>query len=246
MTKWVWKGIRTGIKTTRYPKEEETAPGISPGRPLPTPYNGEKESEDLTRLCPMGALEKKEDKIVVHHRNCIHCLHCKSQNQGSLSWDEGFEWATWTKRGKPFESAFSHSLHIRILDAGECGACMSEIKQLNNPYYNIHRLGFFITPTPRNADILLVAGPLTEHMVQPFLKTYDAMPTPKRVIAVGTCALSGGPFGKSFACRGGIGNDLPIDLEVPGCPPPPLAILHALLMISGKQGQFARKGEQSK
>jgi len=245
MTKWVWKGIRTGIKTTAYPKGEETTPGISPGRPIATPYDEAKRSQDLINLCPMNALEREETKVQVHHKLCIHCLRCKSWDQGSIQWDEGFEWANWTKQGTPFASTFSHSLHIRVLDAGECGACLSEIKQLNNPYYNIHRLGFFITPTPRHADILLIAGPLTEHMVSPLLKTYKAMPAPKRVIAVGTCALSGGPFGKNFTCRGGLSEEIPVDLEIPGCPPPPLAILHALLMISGKQGQ-SNKGGPSK
>jgi Ni,Fe-hydrogenase III small subunit len=99
----------------------------------------------------------------------------------------------------------------------------------------MHRLGFFITPTPRNADILLVVGPVTDHLREMLLKVYDAMPAPKRVIAVGTCALSGGVFAESFVCAKGVAEVLPVDVEVPGSPPPPLAILHGLLVAVGRK-----------
>jgi len=99
----------------------------------------------------------------------------------------------------------------------------------------MHRLGFFITPTPRQADVLLVVGPLTDHMRLPLQKTFDAMPSPKRVIAVGACALSGGVFAPSFACGTGITDLLPVDVAVPGNPPPPLAILHGLLVAVGRK-----------
>ena len=120
------------------------------------------------------------------------------------------------------------------MDAGDCGACLNEVKQLNNPYYNMHRLGFFITPTPRHADVLLVVGPGTDHMRVALKKIYDAMPTPKRVVAVGACALTGGVFAESFACAKGVGELLPVDVAIPGNPPPPLAILHGLLVAVGR------------
>ena len=104
------------------------------------------------------------------------------------------------------------------MDAGDCGACLNEVKQLNNPYYNMHRLGFFITPSPRHADVLLVVGPVTDHMKFALKKVYDAMPTPKRVVAVGACALSGGVFAESFVCAKGVADVLPVDVEVPGNP----------------------------
>jgi len=98
----------------------------------------------------------------------------------------------------------------------------------------MHRLGFFLTPTPRDADVLLVAGPVTDHMQGPLLKAYEAMPAPKAVVALGACAVSGGVFGSSFASLGGVANLIPVDLLIPGCPPPPLAILHALLALVGR------------
>ena len=127
------------------------------------------------------------------------------------------------------------SVNVLVVDTGDCGACLNEVKQLNNPYYNMHRLGFFITPTPRQADVMLVVGPLTDHMRLPLRKTYEAMPTPKRVVAVGTCALSGGVFAPSFACGTGPADLLPVDVAVPGNPPPPLAILHGLLVAVGRK-----------
>jgi Ni,Fe-hydrogenase III small subunit len=125
---------------------------------------------------------------------------------------------------------FGHSLHVLVVDGGDCGACLSEISQLNGPYYNMHRHGFFITPTPRLADVMLVVGPITDQMQLAVRKAFDAMPTPKRVVAAGVCALSGGIFGHSFVVGSGAADVVPVDVLVPGCPPPPLAILHGLLV----------------
>jgi Ni,Fe-hydrogenase III small subunit len=95
----------------------------------------------------------------------------------------------------------------------------------------MHRLSFFMTPTPRNADILMVSGPVSDAMRLPLRKAYDAMPEPKRVVAIGACAIFGGIFGSSFAVSGGASEIVPIDVVIPGCPPPPLAILHGLLLV---------------
>ena len=150
------------------------------------------------------------------------------------AWEPGYEWAVQVSDVatalRKLTGMFGRSLHVRFVDAGACGACMSEARQINNPYYNMHRLGFFITPTPRSADVLLVAGPVSDAMQLPLRKTYEAMPTPKRVVAIGACAASGGVFGPSFAALGGAAEIIPVDVIVPGCPPPPLAILHGLLV----------------
>ena len=111
----------------------------------------------------------------------------------------------------------------------------SRIRKLANPYYNMHRLGFFLTPTPRHADILLVVGALSDHLRDTLEKTYAAMPSPKKVVAVGACALSSGIFGKNFICGCQVREVIPVDVEVPGQPPPPLAILHGLLLAVGRK-----------
>jgi len=237
MNKWVLKGLKTGIKTTLYPDKEETSPGISPGLPQGKQTMGD-EAQVVSR-CPTQALNHIKDMISVDYRRCIHCFRCLRGIHNPVDWDKGYEWAVSIKEiddaSRMLGKAFDHSLHIRFVDGGVCGACISEIEQINKPYYNIHRLGFFITPTPREADVLLVAGPVTDHMRLPIEKAYDAMPAPKRVIAIGTCAISGGIFGPSFASEGGISNLIPADIVVPGCPPPPLSIIHGLLLVVSRK-----------
>ena len=233
MSSWVIKGLGTGIKTTTYPKGADAAVGITPGRPVETAIS----KENLTTLincCPMEALGEQRGGIAVDYRRCIHCYRCLRDVAEPLAWDQSYEWAA-ARDGESFAPAFTRSIQIVVVDAGDCGACLNEVKQLNNPYYNLHRLGFFITPSPRHADVLLVVGPGTDHMRHALRKVYDAMPAPKRVVAVGACALSGSVFGPSFLCGDGLGDIVPVDVEVPGHPPPPLAILHGLLVAVGRK-----------
>lgn len=238
MSKWVFKGLQTGIKTTLYPEQEETALGVTPGLPRGTGGGGDEVPWLLSR-CPTGALNQKEGLIAVDYRRCIHCFRCLRGPKEPVDWDSGYEWAstlaTVHDPARRLGEVFGRSLHIRFVDGGACGACMSEIEQINKPYYNMHRLGFFVTPTPREADVLLVVGPLTDHMRLPLQKAYAAMPTPKRVLAIGACALSGGIFGPSFASGRGVSDLIPVDIGVPGCPPPPLAILHGLLLTVSRR-----------
>ena len=132
---------------------------------------------------------------------------------------------------------FGHSLHIRHVDAGSCNACESEIKLLLNPYYDIQRLGIFFTTSPRHADLLLVTGPVTRAMADPLRQTYEAMPDPRLVVAVGACACSGGIFGQSAFTLGGVDVVLPVDVYIPGCPPSPLTLIHGLLLALGRAEQ---------
>jgi Ni,Fe-hydrogenase III small subunit len=229
MTRWVLEGLRTGIKSTRYPLAAETAAGITPGRPYAL-----NSAAMAGSACPTGAIGATGDSSTVDYRHCVHCQRCRDADPAVVDWRSDYEWAAETSEAHAAEALsrlFRRSLHIRFVDAGACGACMSEARQLNNPYYNMHRLGFFLTPTPRNADVLIVAGPITRAMWQPLRDTYAALPTPRRVMAIGVCAISGGVFGPTMAVAGGAADALPVDVVVPGCPPPPLAILHGLLVL---------------
>ncbi len=234
---WVLQGLRVGVVTTGYPARKEEAVGVSPGIPSIMSRVADDEARRLVATCPTGAIEAENGNVRVDLRRCVHCFRCARGEDARMAWDSGYEWARFAEGVKEpaWPSGFSKSLHIRVVDAGDCGACLSEVRQLNNPYYNMHRLGFFLTPTPRNADILLVVGPVTEQMRKPLLETFWAMPTPKLVMAVGACALSGGVFGTSIFSGSGVGSVLPVDIEVPGAPPPPLAILHALLLAAGRK-----------
>ncbi len=121
------------------------------------------------------------------------------------------------------------ALTIRQIDAGSCNGCELEIHALSNPYYNIEGLGIRFVASPRHADMLLVTGPVSKHMAIALKRTYDATPDPKLVVAVGDCGCTGGIFGASYASLGRVGNVIPVDVEIPGCPPTPTALLRGIL-----------------
>jgi len=129
------------------------------------------------------------------------------------------------------------ALAIRQVDAGSCNGCELEIHALNNPYYNIEGLGIKFVASPRHADMLLVTGPVSRHMEEALRRTYDATPEPKLVVAVGDCGCTGGIFGESTASCGRVANVVPVDVAVPGCPPPPIEILRGILSaVRRRQG----------
>jgi Ni,Fe-hydrogenase III small subunit len=123
------------------------------------------------------------------------------------------------------------SLSIREVDAGSCNGCELEIHALNNPYYDIERFGLRFVASPRHADVLLVTGPVTKNMREALLKTYEATPNPKWVVALGDCARDGGCFAGSYAIAGGVSAVIPVDLHIAGCPPRPVEILKGLLAL---------------
>ncbi len=123
------------------------------------------------------------------------------------------------------------SLAIRQVDAGSCNGCELEIHALNNPYYDIERFGVHFVASPRHADVLLVTGPVSRHMETALRRTWRATPSPKYVIAAGTCACDGGEFGVSYASCGAVENVIPVDLKIFGCPPMPLDLLKGLLVL---------------
>ena len=121
------------------------------------------------------------------------------------------------------------ALAVRVVDAGSCNGCELEINALGNPYYNLEGLGVHFVASPRHADLLLVSGPVSRHMEQALQRTWEAMPEPRLVVAVGDCARDGGVFGCSYACCGGVQGLLPVDIYVAGCPPTPHDLLAAML-----------------
>ena len=126
-------------------------------------------------------------------------------------------------------ATLGRALAIRHVDAGSCNGCELEIHALSNPYYNLEGLGIRFVASPRHADMLLVTGPVTRNMELALKRTFDAVPDPKLVVALGDCAGCGGIFGKDYAIAGGIADVIPVDVLVPGCPPAPLEILRGIL-----------------
>jgi Ni,Fe-hydrogenase III small subunit/formate hydrogenlyase subunit 6/NADH:ubiquinone oxidoreductase subunit I len=129
------------------------------------------------------------------------------------------------------------SLAIREVDAGSCNGCEIEITALNNPVYDLERLGIHFVASPRHADMLLVTGPVTRNMELALVKTWHATPDPKVVVAVGACGISGGIFGRNYATLGGVDQVIPVDVYIPGCPPRPHALLYGILLAIGRLEQ---------
>lgn len=133
--------------------------------------------------------------------------------------------------GRAARRRLGRSLAIREVDAGSCNGCELEIHALNNAFYDLERFGLHFVASPRHADVLMVTGPLSKNMREALQRTYNATPDPKWVVAIGDCAVDGGIFAGSYAVAGGIGEVVPVDLHIRGCPPRPVQLLAGLLAL---------------
>jgi Ni,Fe-hydrogenase III small subunit len=236
---WIVRGLRRGILTTRYPRRPDA---------MPPAYRGEAVALDAARAeqevgagaCPTQAIEPRESRARVDRLRCIQCGLCAAAAPSAFAMRETFELAelgddvaATTARIREAVRAFGRSVHLRHVDAGSDGSEEQELLAIFNPFYDAQRLGVFLTATPRHADILVVTGPVTAPMAQPLRRAYEAMPTPKLVIALGTTACSGGIF-RERGIAGPLHRLLPVDVFVPGSPPSPLTILHGLLVALGR------------
>jgi len=134
----------------------------------------------------------------------------------------------------PAETGFRGSIQVRHVDAGSCNGCEIEVASAFGPVYDLERYGVRLVASPRHADVLLVTGPVTHNMRDPLVKAYEAMPAPKRVVALGDCARDCGIFADAYGVFGAVGDVVPVDVSVPGCPPTPEAIIAALRGLSGR------------
>jgi len=246
-----------------WPRREGRAgqPGVL-GMPRFEPERCAPDCEACAAACPTDAIsvdqQSGSERLRVDYGRCVVCQLCveacpSEAAIASHDWAFGVRdrrdlllgesAAAAPQRGTAADrDGFRRSLHIRHVDAGSCNGCESELQALNNPFYNLHRLGVFFTASPRFADLLLVTGPVTYAMHEPLRRAYEAMPEPRWVMACGTCAVSGGAVGGGYACGTGLEGVLPVDLYLPGCPPNPSAIIEALLMFLDRAPQRVRGG----
>ena len=168
--------------------------------------------------------------------NALTCLLKKKVTEEKLPADSDIE-AIGREIKREIDAVFSRSLVIRELDTGSDNAAEIEINNLTNPFYDIERFGITFTASPRHADVLLVTGAVTHNMTIAAKKTYEAMPSPKFVIAVGDDACNGGIFAETYAVLGGADTILLVDLKIPGNPPTPTQILSGLLALVRKAGR---------
>lgn len=248
---WPTRGLRDGIVTTRYPAHRDDY-GASfrsaiQVRVLDSSGNGAASLPAVDALCPTGAIGPAP-AVRVDRGRCILCARCTTAFPHTFAFDSSIEVATLTRRAlvvpdvddedlEQLRAAMRRrvrglrrSVHIRHVDAGSDGSDEWEVAALTNPIYDVQRLGIFFTATPRHADILLVTGAGARGMQEPVLRTLKAMPTPTAVIAAGTDAVSGGLIAPTYATTGGVGEWLPVDVWVPGSPPSPFSLLHAILL----------------
>jgi Ni,Fe-hydrogenase III small subunit len=256
---WVLRGLRDGVVTTCWPRrpDEYADSWRGPATALADavlPDTGTSfDRTDIERLCPTGAIQVI-DRLRVDQGRCVLCGRCVAARPDLFVWSSG---ATGTPAAAlarqalvvPEEpeteqevaaaraalaartAALHRSVHVRHVDAGSDGSEEWEIQALLGPVYDIHRLGVFFTASPRHADVLMVTGAGTVGMTGPLRTTYEGMPDPKVVIAVGTDAISGGLLSDRLT---GVGGAVPVDVWVPGSPPSPFSILTALLIATGK------------
>ena len=256
---WALRGLRNGVLTTRWPARPDDyaagtrGPGHRAGRgPQPARHG----DAGLGRLCPAGAISQDGRARCGSIRAAASSAAgawppgrtCSAGSGGpasaALSRGGAGRRRAATRHPKTLAAlrrelqartaALRRSVHLRHVDAGSDGTEEWEILALLNPVYDIHRLGMFFTASPRHADVLLVTGAGARGMAEPLRQTYEAMPDPKVVIAVGTDAVSGGLAGPSYATAGGIGGVVPVDVWLPGSPPSPFSILYALLLALGR------------
>jgi len=262
---WTFFGLRKGRATMPWPGHDQPSgqEGVL-GMPRFDANQCNPACNECAAVCPTGAItvhaeQSGEPRLDVDYGLCVACQLCvetcpTEAVTASSDWAFGVRdrsdlvlsdnIGVLPNRMDVSESrkGFRRSLHIRHVDAGSCNGCESELQALNNPFYNLHRFGIFFTPSPRFADLLLVTGPVTYAMQEPLKRTYEAMPEPRWVMAMGTCAVSGGVAGGGYACGNGLEGVLPVDLYLPGCPPNPAAMIEALLMFLDRMPQRAKGG----
>jgi Ni,Fe-hydrogenase III small subunit/ferredoxin len=258
---WVLRGLRDGVVTTRWPaRPDPYADGWRGPATVLDPHPAG--AADLASLCPTSAISGETDGFLrLDQGRCVLCGRCVEQRPDVFGWTRGLTGTALTRGGlvvhqteetkenlaavraalRARTAALRRSVHLRHVDAGSDGAEEQEIAALLNPVYDIHRLGIFFTASPRHADVLLVTGAGAHGMAEPLRRTYDGMPDPKIVIAVGTDACGGGLLAGSYATSDGVGAVIPVDVWLAGSPPPPFSILHALL---GALGRLADGGNR--
>ena len=211
----------------------------------------------VTEICPTAAFTTGEVgdqfELSLSYGECIGCGRCIEVGRGAIVAARAFPWAGVAKQGlvrrwninerveitgvppepekvrNEIYARLGRALNIRELDSGSCNGCEAEITALTNLYYDLERFGIHFVASPKHADMLLVTGPVTRNMAEAVKLTYEAVPAPKLVVAVGACGCSGGVFVGSHAVAGPVDAVIPVDAYVPGCPPTPAMLVTGIL-----------------
>jgi len=232
-----------GYRTSAYPKKPVSLPPDYRGVPHLDQQCEASLVQQCAECCPQQAIDAERRRIDLGR--CVFCGKCERISEGRfVNFTANFELGTSSRKAlltdgqlpelarhsqKHFKQLFGRSLQLRQVSAGGCNACEADVNVLATPFFDLARFGIQFVASPRHADGILVTGPVTRNMKTALIKTWEAVPSPKLVIATGSCAISGGPFHGSPEIVNWVDELIPVDLFIPGCPPHPLTTLHALL-----------------
>ena len=243
--------LAQGHRTLAYP--EGLPPALSDrfrGHPVLAPERCRDGCRDCAEACPTEAI-RVEPALSVDLGRCLFCAECAAAcPAGAIAWGgdhrlaarqredllvtAGHEVRLARALDEKARRLFGRSLRLRQVSAGGCNACEADVNVLGTLAWDIGRFGVQVVASPRHADGLLVTGPVSQNMREALCKTYEAVAPPKIVVAVGACAIAGGPYRGHPEVHDGAGAVVPVDLFVPGCPPHPLTILDGLLRLLGR------------
>lgn len=251
----MWSIIKTrlgqGYRTSDFPDGPSGLPERFRGRPAVSGKPCGEGCSACVDACPTQAIRIGEgQRVSLDLGKCLFCAECVTAcPEGVISYTTDHRMAARTRvdlvlSGPEARLAhaldersrrlFGRSLKLREVCAGSCNGCEAELTALGNVVFDLNRFGVQFVASPRHADGLVVTGPVTENMRAALRAAYDAVPSPKLVIAVGACAISGGPFAGSPRVHDGADSTVPVDLYIPACPPHPLTILDGILRLLGR------------
>ena len=241
---------RQKYRTVAYPAQPPTIPARYRGEPAFAPEKCAAGCSACVAACPVAAIALDKGAIRIDLGKCLFCGDCAAAcPPGAIRFTRDHRVAARRRNelvagtaerrlaqalDEKMKSLFGRSLKLRQVSAGGCNACEADVNVLGTIVFDLGRFGIQFVASPRHADGLLITGPVTENMVLALKKTYDALPEPRIVIAVGACAISGGPYAGHAEVRNGAEAIVPVDLYIPGCPPHPVAILDGLLRLLGR------------